>query len=169
MSGILTPTALRFFFLLNSLGTHFLHLGKFVSIPSCFDFDRYILFCLDKKCLQIQIQQVNVTRPLIPFSLIFGQIKGNKCSIFREFKISDCFPSCPFSLLASIILACFFIVKSIIMNFLEDLDVGIFYRSKTFELDWSTNNGDLLSDRNHWTDRQADWIWYSPHIGYRVE
>ena len=24
------------------------------------------------------------------------------------------------------------------------------------ELDWSTNNGDLLLDRNHWTDGQTD-------------
>ena len=28
--------------------------------------------------------------------------------------------------------------------------------SPKFELYRSTNNGDLLSDRNHWTDRQTD-------------
>ena len=41
-------------------------------------------------------------------------------------------------------------VKAIIMNFSEDRDVGIFYHSYKFELNRSTNNGDLLSDRNNW-------------------
>ena len=37
----------------------------------------------------------------------------------------------------------------------------ILYHSTNFELDWSTNNGDLLTNRNHWTDRHTDtytWI-----------
>ena len=33
------------------------------------------------------------------------------------------------------------------MNFSEDQDIGISYLSTKFELDCSTNNGDLLSDR----------------------
>ena len=54
------------------------------------------------------------------------------------------------SLLVSYILACVFIMKAIILNFSEDWDVGIFYRSTKFELDWFTNNGDLLADRIRW-------------------
>ena len=41
------------------------------------------------------------------------------------------------------------------MNFFEDRDVGFLYLSTKFELDQSTNNGDLLSDMNHWKDRQT--------------
>ena len=58
--------------------------------------------------------------------------------------------------------------------------MGIIYLSAKFEFDLSTENGDLLSDRNHWkhkntkkphrqTRTQRDRIWYSPNIGYRVE
>ena len=58
------------------------------------------------------------------------------------------------------ILACVFIVKIIIMTFSEDWDVGIFYLSTKFELDRSSNNGDLQSDRDHLkhtqTGRQTD-------------
>ena len=55
------------------------------------------------------------------------------CSIFRMFEILGCFP-CPISLLASFILDCVFIVKAVIINFLEDEDVGILYLSTKFEL-----------------------------------
>ena len=40
------------------------------------------------------------------------------------------------------------------------------------ELDRSTNNGDLLLDRNQWADRQTHRETESdtlPYIGYRVE
>ena len=33
--------------------------------------------------------------------------------------------------------------------FLENQDADILYLSTKFECDWFTNNGDLLSDRNH--------------------
>ena len=39
--------------------------------------------------------------------------------------------------------------------FLEDWDVGILYRSTKFELDRFTNNRDVLSDRNQWTDTET--------------
>ena len=35
---------------------------------------------------------------------------------------------------------------------MEDRDVGIFYISTKFEFDRSTNNRDLLSERNHITE-----------------
>ena len=47
------------------------------------------------------------------FSLILGQIKGNKCCIFRIIEISDCFP-CHILLLASVIVACVFIMKTML-------------------------------------------------------
>ena len=34
--------------------------------------------------------------------------------------------------------------------------MGNFYLSTKFELDRSANNGDLLSDRNHWTHTETD-------------
>ena len=34
--------------------------------------------------------------------------------------------------------------------------MGILYFSTKFEFDQSTNNGDLLSDRNNWKHRQTD-------------
>ena len=40
--------------------------------------------------------------------------------------------------------------------FSEDQDAGIFYLSSKFELDRSTNNGDLLSDTNHWEHKHTD-------------
>ena len=46
-------------------------------------------------------------------------------------------------------------MKAIIVNFSEDRDMGILYLSTRFELDWSTNNGDLLSDRNWWKHTQT--------------
>ena len=82
-------------------------------------------------------------------------MKGNKCSVFRIFDISVNFPY-PISLLVSFILACVFIEKAIIMKFSEDLDMGILYLSTKFELTWSTNNGNLLSDKNHLKHRQTD-------------
>ena len=61
-------------------------------------------------------------------------------------------------------IACVFIVKAIILIFSEDWDVGILYLSTKFELDWSTNNEDLSSDRNHWKRTQTythrNRIWY---------
>ena len=39
-----------------------------------------------------------------------------------------------------LILICVFIMRAIIMNFLEDRDVGILYLSTKFELDQSINN-----------------------------
>ena len=59
----------------------------------------------------------------------------------------------------------------IIMNFSEDWGVGIIYLHTKFRLHRLINNGDLLADRNRWTDTHTDWIWYSPHIGlwYRVD
>ena len=80
--------------------------------------------------------------------------------------------------LCSKLLACVFIVKAIIINFSEDRDVGICYLFTKFELDRSTNNGDLLSERNYWkhrqTDKQTDTHTYihtqtESDIGYRVE
>ena len=52
------------------------------------------------------------------------------------------------------------------MNFSEDWDVGTLYLSTKFELDRSTNNGDLLPDRNH-RDTQTDRLnlILSPYIG----
>ena len=67
-------------------------------------------------------------------------------------------------------------MKDIIVNLVEYRDVGTLYLSAKFELDWSTNNGDLLSDRNHWTDRHTHrqthretesdtfHMYYSPYI-----
>ena len=73
----------------------------------------------------------------------------------------------------SFILAGVFILKAINMNFWKDWDVGILYLYTNFELDQSTNNGDLSSDKNHskhrQTDAYTDWIWYTHHTGYRVE
>ena len=46
--------------------------------------------------------------------------------------------------ISSLFLARVFIVKAIIMNFSEDLDVGIFYLSTKFELDRTANNRDLI-------------------------
>ena len=34
--------------------------------------------------------------------------------------------------------------------------MSIFYLSTKFERDRSTNNRNLLSDKNHWTDKQTD-------------
>ena len=70
-----------------------------------------------------ECREANETRPLTPFSLISGLIMQIRCSIFKPFEISDCFPY-PMSLLASFIPACVFIVKAIIMNYPEDLDVS---------------------------------------------
>ena len=71
-----------------------------------------------------------------------------------------------------------------VKHFSEDRDVGKLYLSTQFELDRFTNNGDLLSDRNHWThthththtdthtlthtetETETDTL---PHIPYRVE
>ena len=41
------------------------------------------------------------------------------------------------------------------MNLLADWDVGILYLSTKFELDQSTNNGDLLSDRDQWKHKNT--------------
>ena len=38
---------------------------------------------------------------------------------------------------------------------IEDWDEGIFYISNKFELDRSTHNGDLLSDRNRWKHKNT--------------
>ena len=46
------------------------------------------------------------------------------------------------------VLVCNFIVKAIIMNFMEDWEMGIIYVPT--ELDTSIINEDLLSDKNHW-------------------
>ena len=64
-------------------------------------------------------REANDTRPLIPLSLIFGLIKGNKCSIHRIFEISDCFLS---HFVTDILLysRLRFVVKAIIVKFLDD-------------------------------------------------
>ena len=46
-------------------------------------------------------------------------------------------------------------MKAIIMDLLEDQNVGTLYLSTKFEHDRSTNNGDLLSDRKHWKRRHT--------------
>ena len=56
----------------------------------------------------------------------------------------------------SLFLVCVFILKAIITNFLEDRDMGILFLSSKFELDQSTNNRDLLSDRNRWKHKNTD-------------
>ena len=77
------------------------------------------------------------------------------------------------------LLVCNFIVKAIIMNFMEDWEMGIIYVPT--ELHKSINNEDLLSDKNHrkhtlthkhlhtHSEQERDWNLYSPHIRYRVE
>ena len=81
--------------------------------------------------------------------------KGNKYSNFRIFDESHYFPweMCDHGNLFSL---AFYIVKAIVMKFLEDQDVGILYLSTKFELDSSSNNGDLLSDSENWKRTQTN-------------
>ena len=58
----------------------------------------------------------------------------------------------------SLFLTCIFIVNAIIMNFLEDRDVGIFYLSTKFLLDLLINNGDLLSETRTRTRFDSDTL-----------
>ena len=58
----------------------------------------------------------------------------------------------------SLFLTCIFIVDAIIMNFLEDRDVGIFYLSTKFLLDLLINNGDLLSETRTRTRFDSDTL-----------
>ena len=60
------------------------------------------------------------------------------------------------------------------MNCSEDRDMGIFYLSTKFELDQSTNNRDLLSDRNHWKHIHKDKQTHTDRLNlilspYRIE
>ena len=58
----------------------------------------------------------------------------------------------------SLFLTCIFIVDAIIMNFLEDRDVGIFYLSTKFLLDLLINNGDLWSETRTRTRFDSDTL-----------
>ena len=81
-------------------------------------------------------------------------IKGNKCSIFRIFEESDCYPLAHFIIGVSLS-HLRFSHRVIIMNFSEDRDARILllYLFTKFELDQFTNNRDLLSDRGNWKHR----------------
>ena len=91
----------------------------------------------------------------------YGKCTTNKtitawCGLTRPYyPLVELFPL-TISLFAHYFIACVFIMNAITKNFSEDWDEGIFYLSTKFELDRSTNNGDLLSDRNHWKHRQTD-------------
>ena len=68
--------------------------------------------------------------------------------------LAEFFPMMISFFFCSLFIACVFIVKTIIMNFLEDRDVGIFYLSTKFEFYRSTKNGYLLKHRQ--TDTQTE-------------
>ena len=55
-------------------------------------------------------------------------------------------------------------MKAIIMNVSGDLYVGIIYLSTKVEFDQSTNNGDLLSDKNHRDTQQHSQTDRHTHI-----
>ena len=87
-------------------------------------------------------REANVTRPLIPFFLILGQIKGKRCSIFRTFEIFDSF-HCPRFDTGTI--------YSLLRFYCESYHNNFFWRIEM----WVSFISPPNLSRNRWTDRQT--------------